>query len=143
MTHLSVFSNHFSLSTEHCTCVEQLVSITLWYTTCEGKVISNEIYVFVFLRPVHNMTIAQRLFRFVSYRLSEAVHNLSLTTVDYCGACHQLKYCHSNEKGSGPELTRVSMRKKLLHILSLCLAHNGPFSKEEDYKKCLGAGNFL
>ena len=34
LTHLSVFSNHFSLRAEHCTCVEQLVSITLWYTTC-------------------------------------------------------------------------------------------------------------
>ena len=28
------FCNHFSLRIEHCTCVEQLVSITLWYTTC-------------------------------------------------------------------------------------------------------------
>ena len=27
-THLSILCNHFSLSTEHCTCVEQLVSIT-------------------------------------------------------------------------------------------------------------------
>ena len=80
------------------------------------------------LRPVYSMTIAQRLFRFVSYHLSEAVYNLLLAIVNYSGARRQLKYHHSNEQGSGPELTRVSTRKKLLRVLSLCLAHNGPFS---------------
>ena len=33
------------------------------------------------LSSVHNMTTAQRSFRFVSYRFSEAVYNLSLATV--------------------------------------------------------------
>ena len=46
-------------------------------------------------RPVHNMTVAQRSFHYVSYRFSEAVHNLSLATIGYSGARCQLNIAQS------------------------------------------------